>query len=253
MTRPNAYILPPSPDASQTAWGGSKAWWLDHVWGAAWIRTNTKSGLVFIGNLGEGMNQYTQSHIYAEYHRHYLMIYSEDDLASVAQGGTARYNIQPTVSEIQFPTIDYTTSFYVNSPIATISTITSSSSDQLCGSSCSSSGALVTTTTAHGLSINSTISIRGTSSDSSYGGVWVVDTVPSSTQFRIKNANASGFFWSGTSATGGSVRYATEEPEHVLGMAYDDTTQKLYIAVSKQQGINNLDGKVVIHVYQVAS
>lgn len=231
-TRPagSEYIHSGTNPFDSGAWDVDKWTWTDGRFaGGVWIHGTSKAGLVTVHTLGGGLFSYWNAQVAAEKVIDLVSVFSEADLAEVVAGTSARYEIQPTSTVLQFDAVDYTAVPYVSNVLATIATITSDS-----GQLQSTYNATVTTNAAHGLSTGGAVSIRGTSSDSSYGGNWQVDVVDS-TSFKIRNLSNGQFNWSGTAATGGSVRTIVGNPGDtgagigIKGLAYDPNTQKLYL------------------------
>ena len=78
--------------------GGVGRWtWADQIFqGAAWVDTPTKSGLVYIPNIGDGRVWYETSTLHAERASIWWYIYDPVDLARVAAGEITPSEIQPT-------------------------------------------------------------------------------------------------------------------------------------------------------------
>jgi hypothetical protein len=82
--------------------------WNDTLYQAGvWIDTPTKSGLLFAPTLGNGRGWYFGSTLHAERGSHAWMIYDTADLALVARGKKAEWQIQPSFDIVQYPGLTY--------------------------------------------------------------------------------------------------------------------------------------------------
>ena len=259
MVRPTPFIESPvSPSTGSP--GGTRWWWLDRARGAVWIHGASKSGLVVLSQLGMGQANYISSNIAAEYHRDWWMIFSEASLASVATGAAARNTLTPTNAfEQAYPPINTAVSPYSAGTVYSVASISSPAGSPIAVAPCAGApdvnGATVTLTTPDAASYanNAYISLRGSSSAANYDAIWQVEPgSQSGATLRIYNCSLAGN-WSGAAATGGTARSASNAAFAVLGIAYHAATNKLWVAISVQQGVNNLSGHVIIVRYSVAS
>lgn len=87
---------------------GEAFWGADYIHqSAAWIQTQNKEGIVFVGDFLTGNVWYWGSFFRAEGTNHKWLIYTPEQLATVAQGSTTEDQIQPTRYDLEFPGIPY--------------------------------------------------------------------------------------------------------------------------------------------------
>jgi hypothetical protein len=243
-------------DATRTVWND-----MTHTYGV-WIHGPNKSGFLFASSMAAGMSTYLHATFGWEKQVDFWGVVSEEDLAEVVAGTKAKWEIQPTLYQMDLsPAIDYTDTdtSYTNPSRATIATITSTA-----GVSQQFDSATVTTTSAHGMQVGWGISIRGTTQESDYAYMWKVGQVLNTTQFTIYNPSNASLLWSGVTATGGDVRYAGQlylgeagnGTIQVRGLAYDDNTNKLYMLYSHPNypialPINQRTGALMVAVFSV--
>lgn len=225
-------------------WPPIKFSWNDRVRAGVWIDTGTKRGMVFFGTYGRGYSQYISSTLASTSFGHYWAIYDPDDFTPAS--GTARYNIQPVeMFDYQYPVIDYTQDTYTSTVIGNITSITSVN-----GGAQNATGSTVVTVPSHGLTTGASIELRG-SSQPIYNAIWSVTVLDSNT-FGIHNTS-SGLTWDGSTATGGTAQTCSGGIfDHPLGACYDSNTGKLYVAMTVAKGVNGLNSRVFMHVYQVS-
>jgi hypothetical protein len=245
------------------SWDETRMVWNDmtHTYGV-WIHGANKSGFLFATSLAGGMSTYLHATFGWEKQIDYWGVVSEADMADVVAGTKAKWEIQPTMYEMDLgPALDYsdTDTSYTNPVRATIVSITST-----VGANQDSDDATVTTTAAHGLSAGWGISIRGTSHDTHYGYMWKVGTVLSSTEFTIFNPSNQPLAWDGVTATGGAVRYAGQlylgtaggGTAQMRGLVFDENTNKLYLLYTHpnypvSSPINLRSGALMVAVFSV--
>lgn len=229
-------------------WGLDKFSWNDRVRGGVWIDNGTKRGAVFFGHYGRGRTQYLSSQIPSSRHGHYWAIYDPNDFAPAS--GTPRYDIQPaSIYDYQYPTIDYTQVQYAQGTSKNISSIASDS-----GQLQSSNAGCTVSCTGHGLAEGNYLEIFG-ASVSEYNAIWEIPTggIIGANSFYIRNTS-NGSNWSGSSPTGTiTLKRVDNSYDRPLGAAFDATANRLYVAVAVAQGVNNISGHVMVHVYGVAS
>jgi hypothetical protein len=225
-TRPSDYdnILQ-SGIAPYDTWPGNKWQWNDGNYSfGVWIHGANKGALVIFTSLQDVISTYTEASFGFERQIDIMQIISEQDLHDVATGARQKHEIQATAIPMTWPSMDFTQVPWGGATYANISTITS-----VAGQPISTFNATVTCASAHGLTGSELVSIRGTSNDTLYRGVWAVQVI-NATTFKIKNASFAAYTWSGTTVTGGAVRSSGGgSPRQFRGAAFDENTNKLYL------------------------
>jgi hypothetical protein len=230
---------------NQGDWPVSKWCDQDFTYGGAWIHGANKSGLLTFGHMCYGAPLYISGAQFSEGIYHQLNIFSEADLALVAAGANP-YDIQPLTYDFTALPVDYSTirsSFRAN-----IVSITANTGEPQTGPDNPGSyvGALVTTATPHGFTTGQYVVIYN-SGVADYDNGWLC-TVINSTQLRIWDGNHTGFFWSGTPATAGTIRALPTASASPFGTAYDPATGLYYIG-----WISSIGPTGMISVFEVAS
>jgi hypothetical protein len=239
-TRPAGYETLQSGINPYDSWPDDKWNWNDGNYSyGVFIHGANKAGLVIFTSLTAGLSNYLNATFGYEQQIDVVQIVSEQDLADVANGVKEKHEIQATTTPLTLDSMDYTQLPWGVTVLANISSITSEVGESMGERSdppvendyldpdfyhCT-----ITTDAAHGLNTGDTVSIRGTSRDSEYRGVWQVN-VTGATTFKIRNTSFHGYTWSGNGATGGAVRTSGGgSPENFRGVAFDPATNKLYV------------------------
>jgi hypothetical protein len=228
-------------------WPVGKYQWADNVGGAVWIDNATKYGVLFFGAYCRDINQYVESTVPAVHYGHYWSIYDPYQFAPA--GGGNRYDVQPVHNyRYEYPTIDYTQGFYAGYATKAVTSITSDS-----GKTYDAVDGATVSCTSHGFIVGNNVRIKGASL-AEYNAIWNVQSVPNANSFCLTNGNiTSPTNWSGNAPTGTITAQKVEDFfDPVRGAAFDPVTNKLYVYVSVSYGVNNADGQVMVHVYQVA-
>lgn len=237
------YVLEPS-------WPANKMSWNDRVEGAVWIDTGTKRGVVFVGQYGRDYTQYVSSDMYSSRYGHYWAVYDPDDFTPAS--GTERHAIQPaSIFDVTYPTVDYTQTRYAGGASKSVSSITSVN-----GQGKSTSTGATVTVPGHGYAEQQFVEIRG-ADQAEYNAIWQIAPggIIDADSFYVRNASLGSSNWSGTSATGTiAAKYPiTSACDRALGACFDPATNKLYVAVAVEKGVNGSSSYVFVHVYAVGN
>jgi len=202
-----------------------------------WIHGNTKGGFLSISRMCLGYPWYVSGSQGNESTFLQLNIFSEADIESVVLGANP-YDILPIPYEFTGLPFDYST--MVSVPRANISSITApTGQDQT-----AAHPATVVTLTPHGCSVNDLVFLHNTGVDE-FDNAWIAYEVDSPTQLKIGDNNHTNKFWSGASASAGSLKVTATGMATMFGLAYDSLTRLVHMG-----WVNNIGPTGMVSVFE---
>lgn len=241
MNRPEPFIEHDYSPGGDQSWPTTKFTWNDGVesGGCVWINSRT---IYNFGSYQRGAVVYCQAQIISSQVGNYCAHIDPMNFTPVS--GIPPYEQQPySIVNVSYPVID--PAKFEMGPAKEITSIVSDS-----GKAHESADGCLVNCTAHGFVADNRVQIDG-SNETHYNSIWVVVSVPNANSVYIQNLSHGSFPWvGGTDTTPGMTIRTVGGGDFVKGSDYDPVTRKLYLFTPVQRGINNLQGKILVQVWQ---